>query len=83
MDIAIMLEIIGTFGFPITVCIALGWFIYKIYKASEKREAILRTEIKESQTVNAEAIKTLALYAERLGNIESDVKEIKDIVLSD
>ena len=83
MDVTVILEIIGTLGFPIAVCIALGWFIYKIYKASEKREAILRTEIKESQSINAEAIKTLALYAERLGNIESDVKEIKDIVLSD
>ena len=83
MDIAVILEIIGTLGFPIAVCIALGWFIYKIYKASEKREEVLRGEIQENRAINAEAIKTLALYAERLGNIETDVKEIKDIVLGD
>lgn len=83
MDVTTILEIIGTLGFPIAVCVALGWFIYKIYKASEKREEVLRGEIQENRAINAEAIKTLALYAERLGNIESDVKEIKDIVLSD
>lgn len=83
MEFTLMLEIIGTLGFPIAACIALCWFIYRVYKASEKREEDLRKEIKESQAINANAIKTLALYAERLGNIESDVKEIKDIVLSD
>lgn len=83
MDITLILEIIGTVGFPIAICMALCWFIYKIYKASEKREATLQLEIKENRAINAEAIKTLALYAERLGNIESDVKEIKDIVLSE
>lgn len=83
MDVAMILEIIGTLGFPIAAVIVLCWFIYKIYKASEKREEALRGEIQENRAINAEAIKTLALYAERLGNIESDVKEIKDIVLSD
>ena len=83
MDVAIILELIGTVGFPIAAVIALCWFIYKIYKASEKREEALRTEIQENRAINAEAIKTLALYAERLGNIESDVKEIKGIVLGD
>lgn len=83
MDMTVILELLGTVGFPVTAVFALCWFIYKIYKASEKREETLRAEIRESQTVNAEAIKTLALYAERLGNIETDVKEIKNIVLSD
>lgn len=83
MDLAVILELIGTVGFPIVAVIVLCWFIYKIYKASEKREETLRTEIQENRAINAEAIKTLALYAERLGNIESDVKEIKDIVLSE
>lgn len=82
MDVTIILELIGTVGFPIAAVIVLGWFIYKIYKASEKREEALRAEIKENQSINAEAIKTLALYSERLGIIETDVKEIKDIVLT-
>ena len=83
MDMAIILEMIATVGFPIVAVIALCWFIWRIYKASEKREEQLRVELKENRDINAEAIKTLALYAERLGNIESDVKEIKDIVLGE
>lgn len=83
MDMDLVLELISTVGFPITAVFVLCWFIYKIYTASEKREETLRTEIKENRAINAEAIQTLALYAERLGNIESDVKEIKNIVLSD
>ena len=83
MDMALILEMIATVGFPIVAVIALCWFIWRIYKASEKREEQLRAELKENRDINAEAIKTLALYAERLGNIESDVREIKDIVLGD
>lgn len=82
MDIKLILELIASVGFPIAVCIILGWFIYKIYKKSEDREADLRQEIKENQEINKEAIRTLALYAERLGVIEGDVREIKqDIVI--
>lgn len=82
MDIAIILEIIGTVGFPIAACIVLSWFIFKIYKASEKREEVLRTEIRENQETNKKAIETIAKYADRLTIIENDVKEIKDIVIS-
>ena len=78
MDIAVIVELISTVGFPIACVIALGWFIWRIYKASERREAELREEIKESQAVNAEAIHTLGLYAERLDIIQSDVEEIKE-----
>lgn len=82
MDIKLILEIIATVGFPIAACLILGWFIWRIYKKSEDREAELRQEIKENQEINKEAIRTLALYAERLGVIEGDVREIKqDIVI--
>ncbi len=82
MDIKLILEIIATVGFPIAACLILGWFIWRIYKKSEDREADLRQEIKENQEINKEAIRTLALYAERLGVIEGDVREIKqDIVI--
>ena len=85
MDVKLILEIITTVGFPIAICLLLCWFIFKIYKKSEEREARLRTEIEECQGINKEVIKTLALYAERLGIIENDVKEIKQdiIVLTD
>lgn len=82
MDIKLILEIIATVGFPIAACLILGWFIWRIYKKSEEREGELRQEIKENQEINKEAIRTLALYAERLGVIEGDVREIKqDIVI--
>jgi hypothetical protein len=81
MDVPMILELIASVGFPIAACLILGWFIWKIYKQSEKREETLRQEINEGREINKEAIKTLALYAERLGVIESDVREIKTDIL--
>lgn len=81
MDAKLILEIIATVGFPIAACLILGWFIWKIYKQSEKREEALRQEINEGREINREAIQTLALYAERLGVIETDVREIKTDIL--
>lgn len=82
MDYTLFVELIGTVGFPIAVAIAMGAFIYKIYKKSEEREDALREEIKENREINAKAVSTLALYAERLGVVEQDVKEIKTILIS-
>ena len=81
MDIAIILEVITTVGFPIAVCIALGWFVYKLYKASEKREELLRVEIKENQETNKQAIETIAKYADRLDTIQNDIETIKDDII--
>lgn len=81
MDATLIVEIIATVGFPIAACLILGWFIWKIYKQSEKREEALRQEINEGREINKEAIRTLALYAERLGVIENDVREIKTDIL--
>lgn len=81
MDINVIGEAIGTFGFPISVCIALFWFVYQVYKKSEVREDELRQEIKENQEINAKAIGTLALYAERLDLIQTDIKDIKDDII--
>lgn len=76
--LTIITELISAFGFPIFCVLALGWFIWRIYRASEKREEQLRAEIKENQTINAEAIHTLSLYAEKLDTIQSDIAEIKN-----
>lgn len=81
MDAKTIIELIGMFGFPITACLILGAFIFKIYKKSEEREAELRQEINKSQEINQEAIKTLAIYAERLSVIETDVREIKEDIM--
>lgn len=76
-------ELIATLGFPIALVIAMGFFIWTIYKQSVEREEKLMTEIAENRIVNEKAIETLTLYAERLGNIESDVKEIKSIITTE
>lgn len=82
MDINVIVELIGTIGFPIAMVLVLLWFIFKVYKKSEDREDALREEIKENRETNAKAIATLTLYAERLTVIETDVREIKDNLIS-
>ena len=77
MEIATIVELISTLGFPIALVIAMSWFIWTIYKKSEQREDALRSQIIESQKVNAEAIHTITLYAERLTIIEEDIKDVK------
>lgn len=84
--------LITTLGFPIVCVLGLGWFIFKIYndttKANEEnmakvqercaeREEKLYDEIKANREVNAQAVATIALYAEKLGVIQSDVADIK------
>lgn len=91
MDINAVNKLISAFGFPIALTIALCVFIYIIYKDSIKREEwlradakvredALRQELSKSKEVNAKAIEALALYAERLGGIEKDIKEVKQAV---
>ena len=83
MDIALFTELIATLGFPIALVIAMGLFIWKIYQQSVSREEKLMAEITENRLVNEKAIETLTVYAERLGVIENDVREIKEIITND
>ena len=76
-------ELITNFGFPIALVIAMGWFIWIIYKQSVTREDKLMNELAECRAVNEKAIGTLAVYAERIGVIEADVKEIKEIIIKE
>ena len=82
MDVAMFIELISTVGLPIALVIAMGVFIYKLYKDSVIREEKLTAQIDESRQINAKAIETLSLYSERLGTIETEVKEIKNIVIN-
>jgi hypothetical protein len=75
------INLISQFGFPIVAVLAMGAFIWVIYKRSEVREDKLAEELSKSQDINAKAIETLAVYNERLGNIETDVKAIKDNII--
>ena len=92
-----LLELLPTVGFPIVCVIAMGAFIFYIYKQTTKenaanmekvqarckeREDKLNKIIEENQKINAEAIATITLYAAKLEDIQDDVKEIKtDIIV--
>lgn len=92
MDITLFTSLIGDLGFPIACVIGLGWFaFYMVKKTNEAnqenmkqlqdrcsaREDKLYEEIKENREVNAQAIATISMYAEKLEGIQADVKEIK------
>ena len=95
MDVKIITELITTLGFPIVCVIALAWFAFYLVRKSNEdnaknmetvqsrcaaREEKLYQQIEKFQEVNAQAIGTITLYAERLDEIEHDVKEVKDIL---
>jgi chromosome segregation ATPase len=73
----VMVDIISTVGFPIACVIGLGWFIYKIYNDTTKREDKLYEELANCRAVNEKAIDTIAHYAEKLDIIQSDINDIK------
>lgn len=75
--LAFLVELIPTVGFPIVCVVAMGMFIWKIYKASETREAKLMVEITENRKINEQAIETIAKYAENLETMKTDISEIK------
>lgn len=81
MDFAAIVELIGSIGFPLVAVLVMAWFIFKIYNDTQtktkEREDRLYEEIKANREVNAQAITTIGLYADRLRNIENDVSEIK------
>ena len=88
MDINTIQTLVTSLGFPICVCIALGWFIYKAFEKftaqSEKREEKLYTVIAQAQetnerlsNTNAEFVSVLNTYKSDLDEIKSDVSEIK------
>lgn len=89
------MNLIPTLGFPIVACLAMAVFIYVIYKNMVKqhaadmeqvqkrcqaREEKLYAYLEKAQEVNAKALATLELYAERLTVVEKDVRDIKDDV---
>ena len=83
MDITMIGDLISNFGFPIVLVLAMGLFIWKMYQQSVTREDKLMNELAECRVVNEKAIETLSIYAERIGIIEADVKEIKSIITKD
>lgn len=78
MELGVVLEAIATVGFPIVMVLALGFFIYKIWQQSVEREKLLMEEITENRLVNKQFAEIIAKYEITLGEIKSDVKDIKD-----
>lgn len=92
MNVETLTSLITSLGFPIVCVLGMGYFIFTIYKNTTKenkenmeqvqarcaaREAKLFEEIKLNREVNAKAIETIALYAEKLEIIQHDVSDIK------
>ena len=78
MDIGLIVELIGTIGFPIVCVLALGIFVYKLWQQSVTREEKLMEEITENRVVNTKFAEIIAGYDVTLTEIKADVKDIKD-----
>lgn len=78
MELATIIELIGTLGFPIACVLALGIFVYKLWQESVKREEKLMAEITENRKINTKFAEIIAGYDVTLSEIKSDVKDIKD-----
>lgn len=78
MTVAVITELITTIGFPIACVIALGVFVWHIYKQSVIREEKLMEEITENRMINQKFAEIIGQYEVTLGEIKTDVKDIKD-----
>ena len=78
MELGAIVELITTVGFPIVCVLALGWFVWHIYKQSVVREDKLMEEITENRLVNTKFAEIIAQYEITLSEIKTDVKDIKN-----
>lgn len=82
MDLTMIVELIGTIGFPIVCVLALGIFVFKLWQQSVTREDKLMTEIAENRLINTKFAEIIAGYEITLGEMKTDIKDIKDILNS-
>ena len=64
MEMATITELITSLGFPIAMVIALGYFVFQLWKQSVKREETLMTEITENRLVNQQFAEIIAYKPE-------------------
>ena len=81
MELPVILELVGTLGFPIAAVFVMAWFIYRIYKASEKREEELRSELKENREINGKFAEIISRYSVEITEIKTDIKDIKNDII--
>ena len=93
MEIAALVELIPTLGFPIVCVVGLGLFILKIYNDTTKanaenmaqvqqrcaeREEKLYVQLDKQNTINGRFAEIIAQYEVKLDEIKEDVKDIKN-----
>lgn len=78
MELGVIVELITTIGFPIVCVLALGWFVWHIYKQSVVREDKLMEEITENRLVNQKFAEIIGQYEITLTEIKTDVRDIKN-----
>lgn len=78
MELGVILEVIGTVGFPIAMVLALGIFVYKLWQQSVEREKALMSEITANRIINQQFAEIIGGYKVTLTDIQNDVKDIKD-----
>ena len=78
MELGVIVELIATLGFPIVCVLALGFFVWTIYKQSVVREEKLMDEISENRAINQKFAEIIGRYEITLNEIQTDIKDIKD-----
>lgn len=94
--LAAIAELIPSLGFPIVCVVGLGWFIYKIYNDTTKqnadnmaavqarckeREERLYEQLEKQNEINGRFAQIIAQYEIKLDNIQTDINEIKSVVI--
>ena len=72
VDINEVISLIDSVGFPITMCLLMGFFMYKY----------IVPLINESIAANKEITANLMLINERIGNIERNMDNVKTDVVN-
>ena len=80
MELGVVAEAIATLGFPIVCVLALGFFVFKLWQQSVKREEKLMNEITENRVVNTKFAEIIAKYEVTLDEMKTDIKDIKDVL---
>lgn len=92
MEIAALIELIPTLGFPIVCVLLLGFFVFKIYKDTtaqnasnmeavqarcKEREDKLYIQLEKQNEINGKFANIIAQYDIKLNAIQNDISEIK------